>query len=321
MRRKKKTTKASGSNTALDLRARPKSFNDVIGQDAAVRSFKSALREGKRSFLFSGSSGVGKTTLCRIAARECGIELIEVDAASNNGIDHVRELCRMVSTRSFTHEARGVLMDECHALSTQAWQALLKIVEEPPQGVYFFFCTTLLQKVPRAIQTRCASYQLRDITASVLDKHLTATVKAQRIKGVDGKTTKRIAEAAQGSVRAALVMLEQLAGGDESDVDLILKTGGVEGSTEVIEFCRMLAKQPENPVQVLQYIKGMEGESAETVRMVVLNYFYKCIMGEKKSVTRLDWFYSVLESFSGEPFPPNEKMVPVIIATFDAMES
>ena len=137
----------------------------MLGQNAVVQSLQHFEQSGTwpHTFLFTGPSGCGKTTLARIIARKVGCQrqnLLEVDAATHTGIDAMRELADQLQYRGIGGDVKVAIIDECHALSKQSWQSLLKIVEEPPNHVYFVFCTTETGKVPNTISTRAASYTL-----------------------------------------------------------------------------------------------------------------------------------------------------------------
>lgn len=323
MKRKKLIKKKE--KQPLHIKYRPEAFQDVIGQKDIVESLASVVGQGQRAFLFSGPSGCGKTTLCRIIAKAMLLELIEVDAASNNGIDYVRELISLVSTKPFGYVGRALLLDECHSLSSQAWQALLKSVEEPPNNTYFLFSTTNFQKVPRSIVTRCASYKLKEVRSKELKGYLEYVCKEEGIELDDEmeKIVNKIAKAANGSPRAALVMLDQVRH-DGLDIQSIVDEYiDIENATpSVIEYCRSWSKgRGLSLSRFIALIQQMEKEglNAESVRMIVISYFYKVVCNAKSH----DAAYipmMILDRFSGQVFPSNEKLVPVMLATFDILE-
>ena len=155
-----RTKPSKEDNRPLHIKWRPQKLNDVISHAFVVSSLKALLKEKEcpHSFLFTGPSGVGKTTLARIVASYLEAAVLEIDAATNTGIDAMRAVQDMARYKAIDNEKRVVIIDECHALSKQTWQSLLKIVEEPPAHLYWAFCTTEPDKVPATIKTRCVQY-------------------------------------------------------------------------------------------------------------------------------------------------------------------
>jgi DNA polymerase-3 subunit gamma/tau len=146
-------------DTSLATKYRPETWEEVVGQDAVVKSMKVVVtKKSSKCFLLSGPSGCGKTTLARIAARSLGIKgggaLREIDAASKTGVDDMRQVCVDLGYKVLGGGSRGLIVDECHQLSKAAWNSLLKITEEPPPDTYWFFCTTEPSKVPVTIKRR-----------------------------------------------------------------------------------------------------------------------------------------------------------------------
>src|ERR1700679_2452146 len=152
----------------LITRYRPQVFDEVIGQDAVVRSLKATVKKkDAQIFLFSGPAGTGKTTLARLVAKAFGVEdkqveSGEIDGATNNGIESMRNIQDIIQYRPFGNSGmRSITIDECHRLSPNAWDSLLKVLEDPPKHVVWFFCTTNPIKVPATIKTRCAKFELK----------------------------------------------------------------------------------------------------------------------------------------------------------------
>lgn len=158
---------------ALYRKYRPQGFSDVIGQDHIVSVLEGALRLGNVShaYLFAGSRGTGKTSIARIIAREIGTsanDTYEIDAASNRGIDDVREIRESVHTYPFESKYKVYIIDEAHMLTKEAWNAFLKTLEEPPEHVVFIFATTELEKVPETVLSRCQTFQFKKPTRAEL---------------------------------------------------------------------------------------------------------------------------------------------------------
>ncbi len=236
----------AGPYRVLARKYRPTHFDDLIGQDALVRTLRNAFAQGRvhHAFLLTGVRGVGKTTTARIIARAlncigvdgtggptadpCGVcpeckailadrhpDVTEMDAASNNGVDDVRELREALRFRPAQGRQKVFILDECHMLSAAAFNALLKTLEEPPPSVTFVLATTELRKVPVTIRSRCQVFSLRRVPQDMLRDHF-AGIAAKEAVAVEAEALGMIARAADGSVRDGLSLLDQaigLAGG------------------------------------------------------------------------------------------------------------
>ncbi|MBQ6632027.1 MAG: AAA family ATPase, partial [Romboutsia sp.] len=162
---------------SLYLKYRPKDFNGVIGQESIIKILKQQLDTDNifNCMIFSGVSGTGKTTVARIFADEvnkhCGYP-IEIDAASNNGVDNVKQIVSSAAERSINSEYKVYIIDEAHMLSTQAWNAFLKTIEEPPKYTIFIFCTTDPHKIPETIQNRCMRFNFTRVVPSLIEQKL-----------------------------------------------------------------------------------------------------------------------------------------------------
>jgi len=231
---------AGASYRVLARKYRPATFDDLIGQDAMVRTISNAFETGRipQAWILTGVRGVGKTTTARILARGLNYELpdgsvtgptvklpqlgvhcqaimdsrhldvIEMDAASHNGVDDVRQINDAVRYAPVSARYKVYILDEVHMLSTAAFNALLKTLEEPPPHVKFIFATTEIRKVPITILSRCQRFDLRRIDATVLVKHLD-TIIAKEGLSAEPEALALIARAAEGSVRDSLSLLDQ----------------------------------------------------------------------------------------------------------------
>ncbi|MDD9869681.1 MAG: DNA polymerase III subunit gamma/tau [Gammaproteobacteria bacterium] len=256
------------SYQVLARKWRPRNFEQVIGQRHVIRALENALKMGRlhHAYLFTGTRGVGKTTIARILAKcfnceqgvgaapcgECAacrqvdagnfIDLIEVDAASRTGVDDMRELLDNVQYASGAGRFKIYLIDEVHMLSVNSFNALLKTLEEPPEHVKFFFATTHPRKIPVTILSRCLQFNLTRLPHRLIHEHLAALLDAENITHDDGALGE-IAVAAEGSVRDALSLLDQaIAYGDgqlkSNEVEAML---GLAARQQIADMGRCIA--------------------------------------------------------------------------------
>ena len=298
----------------LTVRYRPESLDEVIGQDHIVGSLRS-LESVPHAILLVGPSGVGKTTVARIIAWQMvkirqDSQLVEIDGASYSGIDTIRALQESIRYPSIGRDqTKFVIIDECHSLSKQAWQALLKTVEEPPDYVYFVFCTTVLQKVPQTIQTRCHDYVFRNLNREDL-YDLLMEICNQELKEVSDTVLDEIIRVARGSARKALVSLSKVI--DIGDVAKSLSVlEGFEQGFHEVDFCRYLTKQ-KNPTRhrwraAMKYINAIDNFNPEAMRMLIFNYFTTVVSKDAKADEDVLFYLSVLDAFS-EPYTSQNSM-------------
>src|SRR5258705_3125470 len=223
----------------LARKYRPQTFAEVIGQEAMVRTLSNAIAEGRiaQAFILTGVRGVGKTTTARIIARArncsgidgtgaptispCGecvhcrsiaedrhVDVIEMDAASRTGVDDIRDLTESVRYRPVSARYKVYIIDEVHMLSKNAFNALLKTLEEPPSDVKFVFATTEVHKVPVTVLSRCQRFSLRRVPIEQLVAHYRQIAAAETVEITPGALG-LLARAADGSVRDGLSLLDQ----------------------------------------------------------------------------------------------------------------
>lgn len=222
------------SYTALYRKFRPDSFEDVKGQDHIVTTLKNQIKAQRigHAYLFCGTRGTGKTTVAKVLAKAvncentidgspCGtcaicrsisagasMNVIEIDAASNNGVDNIREIREEVAYRPTSGRYKVYIIDEVHMLSTGAFNALLKTLEEPPSYVIFILATTEVHKIPVTILSRCQKYDFKRITVDTITARMQDLMDQEQVS-VEDKALRYIAKAADGSMRDALSLLDQ----------------------------------------------------------------------------------------------------------------
>lgn len=218
---------------SLYRKYRPHTFKDVIGQDAVVKTLESAVESGKpaHAYLFSGGRGIGKTSLARILARSLKVsekDVYEIDAASHNGVDEIRELREGALMLPLESPYKVYVLDEVHMLSKGAFNALLKILEEPPQHVIFVLATTDVHKIPETILSRCEVYTLVRPTRDILTDTVKRICKKEKVS-IEPAAAESIAELGDGSFRDTLSILQQVmtaSGGDEITDELVAERTG-----------------------------------------------------------------------------------------------
>ena len=249
---------------ALYRKWRPSVFADVVGQDHITKVLRSEVMQGSVShaYLFCGSRGTGKTTCAKILAKAvscenpvdgdpCGVcekcrafessfDIVEMDAASNNGVDDVRELREKINFMPVEMKRRVYIIDEVHMLSPGAFNALLKTLEEPPEHAMFILATTELNKIPATILSRCKRFDFHRIGAEDIVKRLEYISKEENI-GIDKDALKLISVLATGAMRDALSMLELFVGGKDITREIAEKSLGVVGNEVVLRLLSQIA--------------------------------------------------------------------------------
>jgi DNA polymerase III subunit gamma/tau len=249
----------------LYLKYRSQQFGELVGQDAIAQTLKNAVEQGRvaHAYLFSGVRGTGKTSTARILAKAincldrkgaepCGVcancveigsgaavDLIEIDAASNRGIDEIRELRERVKYLPAVLKVKVYIIDEAHMLTTEAFNALLKTLEEPPAHVVFVLATTEPHKIPLTVASRCQRFDFRRIETGAIAARLAMIVEQEQVK-VDPQSLALLARLARGSMRDGITLLDQLIsqGGDELTVQ---KTHELLGLADPDTLVRLLA--------------------------------------------------------------------------------
>lgn len=271
---------------ALYRERRPEVFSELLGQEHIIKILKHQIDTGSVShaYLFCGTRGTGKTTTARILAkavnctsnenRPCGqcanckaikdgsfIDVIEIDAASNNGVDNIRELRESVKYPPTVGKKKIYIIDEVHMLSTGAFNALLKTLEEPPENVIFILCTTEPQKLPQTILSRCMRLDFKRVPQNILKDNMKKICEEKGIEITDGAVS-LLSNSADGSVRDGLSILDQvLAAGDKKiDRDDVLEYIGTVGEEFFIELTDLVSTKKVSEALILLNDVIMEGK-------------------------------------------------------------
>lgn len=272
------------SNLALYREYRPQKFTEILGQDSTVSALKNAVKRQKlaHAYLFYGSRGTGKTTTARILAKvvncfnakdakaceKCSscsaaktgnaFDVVEIDAASNNGIDSVREIREKVKILPIQSKYKFYIIDEIHMLSNSAFNALLKTLEEPPIHVIFILATTEYYKVPITVRSRCQQYEFKLISERLICQNLTYILKTKKIL-FDEEALTSIYQLSGGSLRDALTLLEKvIIFSDKRKITLqsVNRNFGLATKQQILQMLRAILK--ENLVDQLDLIKKLK---------------------------------------------------------------
>lgn len=205
---------------ALAIKYRPKTFDDVTEQNAVKLILEQQLKSGEiqHCYLFVGGAGTGKTTSARIFANEINHgqgNPIEMDAASNNSVDNMRELIQQAQTKSLNSEYKVFIIDECHMITTAGWNAILKLIEEPPAKSIFIFCTTDPQKIPKTITSRVQRYDFKRISQQGIVDRLNYIINCEWKENpdwdaeCDTDALEYLAKLADGGMRDSITLLDK----------------------------------------------------------------------------------------------------------------
>src|SRR5207302_2976609 len=278
---------------ALYRKYRPQDFEEVVGQEAIVRTLKNAISSGqvRQAYLFAGPRGTGKTSLARILAKglNCAqgptptpdkvcnacvtiangtsLDVVEMDAASQRGIDDIREIRERVVLQPVEGRYKVYILDEAHQLTDAAWNALLKLIEEPPPHLLFIFCTTELQKVIPTVRSRCQTFSFARPRFEDLVKVLRRVADGEGFD-VPEAALSQIARAAKGSFRDAVSMLDQLAAatGGEVTVQAVLQLLGAVEEDALFQLCDLVIDH--DTAGALTFVEQLSEQGQDIGRLV-----------------------------------------------------
>ncbi|VAX36269.1 DNA polymerase III subunits gamma and tau, partial [hydrothermal vent metagenome] len=286
--------------TVLARRYRPQTFEEVVGQSHVAQALQNAIRKGRvaHAYLFTGARGVGKTSMARILAKalncasavdgipchECDIclgiaagndvDVLEIDGASNRGIDDIRALRANVNIKSMRTEYKIYIIDEVHMLTKEAFNALLKTLEEPPPKVKFVFCTTEPNKVPDTILSRCQRFDFASVETTNIAKRLTEIAVSEGIQ-VAVEAVELIARRAAGSMRDSQSLFDQLLafGGDEIGAEDVHRLMGTAADELLSNLVQAMINAQQAPLLTLLDQALSQGVRLGELVDQLINYF------------------------------------------------
>lgn len=279
------------SYISLYRKYRPKTFSDVVGQEVVIKILKNSILTGKigHAYIFSGPRGTGKTSIAKIFSKAvnclenetgdlCGkcdvclsdfddeIDIVEIDAASNNGVDEIREIRNNVKLAPNHLKYKVYIIDEVHMLSTSAFNALLKTLEEPPSNVIFILATTEFNKIPATVISRCQKFDFKKLTNKQLENRLNYILEKEN-KSIKSEVVELIAQLSDGGMRDAINMLDQLISLDKTDinVDDVYNLIGDVNENKIFELLKEITNQ--NVKNILEIVDELFTEGKNFINI------------------------------------------------------
>lgn len=266
---------------------RPETLEDMVGNSATIKSLQKELENGSHVFLMTGPAGCGKTTLARIMAKQVGagpLSIREINSAENRGIDTARELMEQMRFNPSDGDSLVWILDEMHMITTAGQNALLKALEDTPDHVYFFLCTTDPQKLIAPLKTRCSIITVEPLKDDEMLYLLKRTARKEGIK-LSPEVYEKIIEIANGGSRKALKLLSKVIylDSDEERFEVLKNSNDSEESPEAKEFCKALLNKNSFGKLAGMLKELLKTEEPERLRQCVMGYMNSVLLNGKLS--------------------------------------
>jgi len=332
---------------SLYLKYRPQDFSNVVGQEHVITTIQNALRHDSltHAYLFAGTRGTGKTSLARIIAKALNctslkdgvepcngcevctgitsgrlVDMIEIDAASNRGIDEIRELREKIQFAPTQAKRKIYIIDEVHMLTKEAFNALLKTLEEPPEHAYFILATTEAHKIPETIVSRCQQFNFKRITSGLIVERLKNIANEEKIE-VETEALELIARIANGGLRDAIGMLEQMTIEGKIVYDQVAKSLGLSGMVLIDGFFQaLMAKDAAKAIEIINQVNA-QGQSLHQFISEFISFLREQMLlslenpaGAKDIITLIDLFSQAKQQINQALIPQLPLEVAVIQA-------
>ena len=321
---------------SLYLKYRPQDFKTMVGQDHITTTLKNAIRHDAltHAYLFSGPRGTGKTSLARIVAKSLNctnleegtepcnrcenceallngrlVDLIEIDAASNRGIDEIRELREKILFAPTQGKAKIYIIDEVHMLTKEAFNALLKTLEEPPAHAYFILATTEVHKIPETIISRCQQFNFKRITKENIVTRLQEIAEKEGVQA-EPDALELISKTSSGSLRDAIGLFEQMTIDSAIIYQEVINSIGITGHMMIESFFQaLLEKDIEKAVEMINQING-QGQNLNQFARELIAYLREQMLLGLSEQKNIDSIIEFIDIFSNAKQQINQSLIP-----------
>ena len=265
---------------------RPTAFDEVVGNEIAIKTIRKELKHGSHVFLLTGSAGTGKTTLARIMAsylKAGEMSVYEINSAENRGIDSAREIMGKMRYNPSDGDSMVWILDEFHQQTKPAQEAFLKTLEETPSHVYFFICTTNPEKIIVPLKSRCSLVNMKPLQPTEMEYLINRTAKAENIK-ISENVIGRIIEMANGGSRKALKLLGKVLylDDDKERIKALKDINNENEAKETIDFCRALLKADIQWSSLMDIVNNLDLAEPESIGYAVLGYMSAVLKNQPK---------------------------------------